>query len=159
MKELLLAVVFLCTALPVRGQTVTRADSTTAARLVAFAENFLGVPYRHAGKTPQAFDCSGFVQYVFGRFGFSMPASSSLYARLGKEISLAEARPGDILVFTGTNAAIRSPGHVGILTEADSRNPRFIHASSAPKTYCVTYNRLDDGSYRKRFLKVVRILP
>jgi cell wall-associated NlpC family hydrolase len=160
MRIVLFFIAFIRFSVPAQAQHIAQADSSTlAVRLVNFAESFLGVPYRYAGKTPKAFDCSGFLQYVFGHFGFVMPASSSLYARLGKEIPIAEARPGDVLVFTGTNAAIRSPGHVGIITVANGQNPCFIHASSAPKTYCVTRNYLTDGSYRKRFLKVVRVLP
>lgn len=135
------------------------ADSCTANRLIAFAETFLGVPYRPAGKTPKGFDCSGFVHYVFARFGVAVPPSSAAYERVGREIPLSEARIGDILVFTGTNAAVRRPGHVGIVTAADQANPKFIHASSAARTYRVTFNCLKDGSYSKRFLKVVRVLP
>ncbi len=159
MKIVLFFIAFVWFSVPLQAQHIASADSSTAVRLVDFAENFLGVPYRYAGKTPQAFDCSGFVQYVFSHFGVSMPASSSLYARLGKEIPLSEARPGDILVFTGTNSAIRSPRHVGIVIASDGQNPCFIHASSAPKAYCVTRNYLTDRHYRKRFLKVIRVLP
>ncbi|MCS7018471.1 MAG: C40 family peptidase [Cytophagales bacterium] len=145
--------------LPLSAQP-TAADSSMATQLVAFAETLLGTPYRHAGKTPKAFDCSGFVHYVFKCFGIAMPASSALYSKhLGREVKLSEARAGDIVVFTGTNSAIRRAGHVGIVTSSDGKNLRFIHASSSAKTNAVTYNFLADGSYRKRFLKVIRVLP
>ena len=42
--------------------------------MVAFALRQLGAPYRYAGTSPATgFDCSGFVQYVYGRFGVAVP--------------------------------------------------------------------------------------
>jgi cell wall-associated NlpC family hydrolase len=52
-----------------------RATSASAARVLATADRYLGTRYRYGGKTPAAgFDCSGFVQYVFGRNGVNLLA-------------------------------------------------------------------------------------
>lgn len=46
-------------------------------KLISFAENYLGTPYLYAGTTPEeGFDCSGFIYYVFNRFGYEVPRSS-----------------------------------------------------------------------------------
>jgi len=37
--------------------------------MLRYAESLLGVPYRWAGNTPAGFDCSGYVQHVYGKFG------------------------------------------------------------------------------------------
>ncbi len=69
------------------------------------AAKFVGVPYVTGGTTPAGFDCSGFVQYVYGRLGVSLPRSSDAYWSIGKRVKRSDARPGDILV---------SDGHVAI---------------------------------------------
>src|SRR4029077_7037116 len=40
--------------------------------LVRFAERFQGTPYAWGGTGPAGFDCSGFVRFVYGRFGVAM---------------------------------------------------------------------------------------
>ena len=39
-----------------------------AALLVEYAKEFLGVPYVWGGTSPEGFDCSGLVYYVYGKF-------------------------------------------------------------------------------------------
>jgi len=86
-------------AVPAPGQAV---DGNA---IVAEGMKLVGTPYLAGGKGPGGFDCSGFIQYVFGLFGISTPSSSSGYANIGTRVSAADALPGDILY---------TPGHVGI---------------------------------------------
>jgi cell wall-associated NlpC family hydrolase len=148
--------------LPVRATLCVPEDSTTSADrgglVTRLAHKYLGTPYVYAGKDGRGFDCTGFLYFVYKQFNVALPASSRAYGGVGRIIRLEEARPGDVLVFTGTNSAIREPGHVGIVYEKIGSDIRFIHSSSAKTTNCVTFNLLSQPNYTRRFLKVVRVL-
>jgi len=124
--------------------------------LITFAQTLKGVRYKYASADPdKGFDCSGFVQYVFKHFHVNVPRSSSAFSKIGKKVPLDEARPGDIILFTGTNNSVRVVGHVGIVTGVGS-TISFIHATSG-KAYSVIETAMTPH-YRKRFVKVVRVL-
>lgn len=97
--------------------------------LVLTAMNYLGIPYRWGGATPDTgFDCSGFVQYVFRQtVGLVLPRSSFDQINLGVSVARDQLRPGD-LVFFNTMRATAS--HVGIYIGEN----RFIHAPRRGKT-------------------------
>jgi cell wall-associated NlpC family hydrolase len=128
--------------------------------IIAFAKEFLGLPYIYASANPKTgFDCSGFVWYVYAHYGIKVPRSSIDYETLGKEVCIDSCRKGDIIVFTGTNAAIRHAGHVGIIISNPGEDPRFIHSSSSKKHNGVVLSSFSDSPYYgKRFIKVVRVL-
>ena len=69
------------------------------------AARYVGTPYVSGGTTPDGFDCSGFVSYVYAQLGISLPRTSSGIKAAGTVISAAEAQPGDL---------IWSPGHIAI---------------------------------------------
>jgi cell wall-associated NlpC family hydrolase len=130
--------------------------NSQAAELIAFAQTLKGVRYKYACSDPEkGFDCSGFVMYVFNHFQMTVPRSSIAFTNIGEEIELQQALPGDVILFTGTNASIRKVGHVGIITQGGD-SPSFIHASSG-KTYGVTETVLNPH-YKKRLIKVIRLL-
>ncbi len=131
-------------------------DSVRIAEIISFAQTLKGTKYKYASADPKnGFDCSGFVMYVFNHFEVSVPRSSIDYTKVGQEVDLKDAQPGDVILFTGTNSEIRRVGHVGIITQSGD-NLSFIHASSG-KTYSVTETSLTPH-YQKRFIKVVRVL-
>ncbi len=90
-----------------KTRTVQPSASVKAAiagsAIIAEASKYVGVPYLSGGTTPDGFDCSGFVSYVYAQFGISLPRSSGAYYNVGVRVS--NPQPGDIIV---------SPGHVGI---------------------------------------------
>lgn len=132
-------------------------EKQPATRIIDFAENLIGVPYRYASSNPQrGFDCSGFVSYVFQNFGFKVPRSSPEFLNAGTPVKLDEAKVGDVLIFTGSNPRIRRIGHVGIIYSIDGDNIKFIHSSSG-KANGVTITSLD-GYYKSRFIKAVSII-
>jgi peptidoglycan DL-endopeptidase CwlO len=90
---------------------------TLAERAVALARTQLGVPYLYGGASPEGFDCSGLVMWVYGRLGISLPHNAAALFGMGRPVSLDHLRPGDLVFFPGL-------GHVGIYIGGG----RMIHA-------------------------------
>lgn len=65
--------------------------------VVGIAKKFLGTPYVWGGTQPSGFDCSGFVQYVYGKMGKKLPRLSADQARSGPRIKLSDLKPGDLV--------------------------------------------------------------
>jgi peptidoglycan DL-endopeptidase CwlO len=87
----------------------------TGSDVVSDAEQYLGVPYVWGGTTPSGFDCSGFTQYVYNQLGVSIPRTADEQSTVGTPVaSLADAQPGDLLFFPGSDGTATAPGHVGI---------------------------------------------
>lgn len=127
--------------------------------LIGFAKSYLGTKYCYAQCTPKkGFDCSGFVYFVFDHFTVKVPRASMDYENAGKVITLDSCRKGDVIVFTGTNARNRKPGHVGIIVSNDQDGVVFIHSSSGHNRIGVIMtNFTQSPAYRKRFIKIVRL--
>jgi cell wall-associated NlpC family hydrolase len=132
-----------------------RADS-----VVRFALAQLGTDYCYAGSNPTTgFDCSGFVRFVFGSFDVDMPHSTSLLIEVGRPVPRAQARPGDIVVFTGTAPGSTTPGHAGIVISDLGETPlRFVHSSSARRESGVKISQVEGSGYEQRFMQVRRVI-
>ena len=108
-----------------RGGTPAVA-SAHASRVLATAKQYLGARYHYGGESPaEGFDCSGFVQYVYGRHGINLPRTSRLQAGAGRSIprALDSLRPGDLLLFASAGTRIN---HVAIYVG----NSRILHSSA-----------------------------
>jgi cell wall-associated NlpC family hydrolase len=114
-------------SIPSRSSTVPHTTARgTAASVLATAQRFLGVRYRYGGSTPRSgFDCSGFVQYVFGRNGVELPRTSRLQAHTGVPVPAAvdSLRPGDLMLFASKGSRV---DHVAIYVG----NNRMLHSSA-----------------------------
>ncbi|MDR0600018.1 MAG: C40 family peptidase [Treponema sp.] len=125
-------------------EAVYRRLITTAAR------EYLGVPYRYAGVSPQGFDCSGFIYFIYREAaGMEVSRSSAGLWGGGKKITLAQVRPGDVLLFTTVRAG---PSHAGIVLENGPGGVLFIHAASQGAQTGVIISNLNEGYYKARFL-------
>lgn len=133
------------------GNYVTKADS-----IVAFALQRYGAEYSYGGVTEEGFDCSGFTTYVFQKFNIRVPHGSALQSTLGESVPLAQARKGDLIIFTGTDVQDRTPGHVGIVITHAPKAVQFVHSSSNGG---VKVNEVEGTLYQERFLDVRRVLP
>lgn len=114
------------------------AASASSNNVIAYASNFLGTPYVWGGTSPNpGFDCSGFVQYVYGHFGVSTGRTTYDQINHGTAVSRDQLQAGD-LIFFGTSG---NPTHVGIYLG----NGAYIHA---PRTGdVVKVSPLNRGDY------------
>lgn len=46
--------------------------NAVADKIVATAKQYLGTPYVYGGSSPRGFDCSGFMYYLYGQYGYSL---------------------------------------------------------------------------------------
>jgi cell wall-associated NlpC family hydrolase len=96
-----------------------RGASSRMAAVVAYARAQIGKRYARGGEGPHSFDCSGFTKRAYAQAGIRLPHSSSGQAARARQISRAQARPGDLVV---------GPGHVGVYMGRgmmiDAGNPR-----------------------------------
>ncbi len=126
--------------------------------LVSFARTLIGIPYLYASTDPRkGFDCSGFITYVFNHYNLEVPRSSVDFTHFGKEIKIKKAKPGDLILFTGTDSSDFVVGHMGIVESTINDTLLFIHSSSG-KAKGVLISPLGEY-YKKRFVKVIRVFP
>jgi hypothetical protein len=122
-----------------------------ARRVVPRGERYIGVPYVWGGETPNGFDCSGFVQYVYRAEGVELPRTSRQMAGSGFGVSRNEMAIGDLMLFAESGEAI---SHVAIY----AGNGRFIHSSSSGNG--VRYDDLNSGRgawFRQNLVAVRRV--
>lgn len=125
-------------------------SSVKASEIVAYAKEFLGVPYVYGGASPSGFDCSGFTMYVFNHFGISMGHGAQMQSREGTAVKADKSSKSSLLnnlevgdlVFFLDYETMDEIGHCGIYIG----NGDFIHASSG-SGYCVKINSLLPGEY------------
>ena len=89
----------------------------TFRKLITEAEKYLGYPYVWGGSSPQtSFDCSGFVCWVFknsGVYPLGRTTAQGIFDQC-TPVRPSDAKPGDIIFFTGTYNSGCPVSHVGI---------------------------------------------
>ncbi|GGX53520.1 NlpC/P60 family protein [Streptomyces minutiscleroticus] len=84
-------------ALPEFGGSA--APSGRAAAALAAARSALGRPYVWGATGPSGFDCSGLMQWSYAQAGVALPRTSQEQRHAGRQVPLAEARPGDLVTY------------------------------------------------------------
>lgn len=120
------------------------------ALIIQKASQYIGTPYRYGGEGPGGFDCSGFVKYIYGNFGVTLPHSAAAQAAIGQAVTRDELNPGDLVFFCCGRGGI---DHVGIYCGSD----KFIHSSS-PRSGGVIFSSLSEGYYARTYYSATRIL-
>ena len=128
--------------------------NVSATDVVAFAQTLIGIKYTYGSAIKEkGFDCSGFVDYVFNHFNISVPRTSVDFTNAGTEIPAKDSKPGDLILFTGSNANSGVVGHLGIITENKNGDLKFIHASESRGVIISGMN----SYFLPRFVKVNRV--
>ena len=99
------------------------------AAMIAEAEKYLGYPYVWGGSSPStSFDCSGFVCWVINQSGVGSVGRTTAQGIFNYTTPIApgEAKPGDIIFFTGTYDSGSAVSHVGIY----AGNGMMIHCGN-----------------------------
>ena len=112
------------------------------------ASQFVGARYAWGGASPAGFDCTGFVMYVYGPFGISLPHTEAGQLNAGQPVGADDLQPGDVVVFANTYRAGLS--HTGIYLG----NGRFVHA--VDESHGVLVSNLWDGYWGPRFVGASR---
>ena len=93
-------------------------------QLVNYAIQFVGNRYVWGGTSlTNGVDCSGFTMRVMEKFGVSLPHYSGSQAQMGKKVTSATMKPGDLIFYAGSNGKVN---HVAIYIG----NGRIVHAAS-----------------------------
>ena len=100
---------------------VNAAPIPAAGDVVSLAWAYLGYPYAANGKGPYAFDCSGFVHYLYSQFGIYVSGSTWGQLYDGVPVSYEDIVPGDIILW-GNGGVSHSALYVG--------DGQMIHAAN-----------------------------
>jgi len=125
--------------------TSTPVPSSQYGGVVGVAMQYLGTPYVWGGSSPGGFDCSGFVMYVYGQVGVSLPHYAAAQYSAGVPVSRDQLQPGDLVFFDGL-------GHVGIYIGGG----QFVHAPHTGDV--VKISSLYDSWYAATYVGARRIL-
>lgn len=119
------------------------------APVIDYALSLRGTPYVWGGESMAegGFDCSGFVQHVYGRHGIRLPRTARQMAEALPSLDHRHKRPGDLLFFNTTGQPY---SHVGIYIGHNA----FVHSSSAKGG--VTVSSLDKPYWWEHFLGIRR---
>lgn len=140
---LLLSTLFCCAPQKVK---VYESISDIRGDIIQSSVAFIGKPYRSGAKGPDAFDCSGFVYYIFKQSRIVLPVTAEGLLRMGYQISRDSVQPGDLVFFK-----ISKDLHLGIMLN----NREFVHAS---KSRGVTVDDVDSSYWRRNLLSFRAVL-
>jgi hypothetical protein len=140
----------------VPAAAVLRTPQNLADSIITTASEAMGRPYSYGGtgQDGEGFDCSGLIQYSYGKHGIALPRRSTDQAKEGRKIerTVGKLAPADILTFSNRGGQVT---HVGLYMGEG----RFIH--SATRGVQVSVLSPDDPYGRwwyKRWVGVRRIV-
>ena len=120
-------------------------------KLLEDAKYFKGGKYVWGGTTPQGFDCSGYVQYLYKKHHVNLPRTAWAQSKKGKAVDINNLQKGDLLFFLTDKKRGIPVTHVGIYLG----NGKFIHAASKKKGIIIS--PVHHGYYAKKFVSARRV--
>lgn len=122
-------------------------SSSIGRQIADYALKYVGYPYVYGGEDPSGFDCSGFMQYVFAHFGYTINRTATAQLQNGYYVERSELKPGDIIYFGSGSVA----SHVGLYIG----DGKFVHAQSSSTG--VVISSLSENWYNNRYLCAHRV--
>lgn len=138
---------------PVTEQEQSNDRLALADKIINTGEKYMGTPYQYGARSGQTktFDCSSFVQYVYGLHGIDLPRNSRQQSKVGKTIPRSQIQKGDLLFFK-TSSSGSNIGHVGIY----AGNNKVLHTWGPGG---VRYDSLSTGWLDKGYVTAKRVIP
>ena len=121
-------------------------------KMLKNAKTHLGERYVWGGTRPNAFDCSGYMQYLYRKEGVELPRTAYEQSKVGKEVSRFELKKGDLLFFLTDKSRGIPVTHVGMYLG----NDKFIHAASKKKGIIIS--SFSKSRYSRLFVTARRII-
>lgn len=135
-------------------KNIAKQEQLLIESVVNYSQKYLGKPYKYGGTTPEGFDCSGFVQYVYKACGVQIPRMPADMAAMSDKIDYKDIRPGDLVYFKGSNINSSEIGHIALVVEKTANGFKFIHSTTSKG---VIISDIDDYDYWKtRYLFATR---
>lgn len=131
------------------GSPALPVDPQTRHRIVLEALGQVGRPYRYGGATPEGFDCSGLVQYVYAQAGLRLPRTTREQHARGERIDDDALEPGDLLFYRFESGRV---DHVAIYLG----DGQAVHAPANGRAVIVA--AVDLPYWKKHFVDAVRVL-
>ena len=120
-------------------------------KLLEDAKYFKGGKYIWGGTTPQGFDCSGYVQYLYKKHKVNLPRTAWAQSKRGEAVNINNLQKGDLLFFLTDKKRGIPVTHVGIYLG----NGKFIHAASKKKGIIIS--PIHHGYYANKFVSARRV--
>jgi cell wall-associated NlpC family hydrolase len=108
--------------------SIFEASYSKEEQMIAYAKQYIGVPYRYGGTSSNGFDCSGYTQHVLGEYGYVIPRSARYQKQKLNKIPIKKAKKGDLVFFSKNRRVI---SHVGLVISEEGEDLTMIHASSS----------------------------
>ena len=130
-------------------EEVSRAAAGDARKVISEAQKLLGKSYVYGASGPDAFDCSGYVKYVYNLVGIDLPRIAEDQADCGIAVERDALQPGDLVFFGYYGSG--TINHTGIYIGDN----QFIHSST---NNGVIITSLDSSYYDSNYKEARRLL-
>jgi len=119
--------------------------------VVKAARGQLGKNYKYAGTGPNHWDCSGLTLASYQKANIKLPRTSRAMAKLGKDISVENSQPGDLIFYSKEGRVF----HVSVITENAGDKLWVVHSTTSRGV--IEEDVLASSYWRKKIYKVISL--